>query len=170
MNCRKSLVAGLALVALAQLVLAQREDPSPNHPQPTSGETNSTGSIRGRVFLSDGTPYNQIVKITLTTSQLNESISYTDFQGQFEIKDVQTGNYQIEAEADQQRFEVVTQKVQVFKNAPSVITITLKEKTDKPNTPANAPTTTTAVVSASELDKNVPKAARKEYERALKAA
>jgi tetratricopeptide (TPR) repeat protein len=166
MNYRKSLMAGLALVALAQLVLAQRADPAPNRPQPTSGDETSTGSIRGRVFLPDGTPYNQVVKLTLTTSQLNEFISYTDFQGQFDIKGLPTGNYQIAAEADRQHFEVVTQRVQVFKDAPSVITITLKEKTDKPSAPAAAP----GVVSASELDKNVPKDARKEYERALKAA
>src|SRR5205085_5646584 len=54
----------------------------------------------------------------------------------------------------------------VFKGVPSVITITLKERTDKSGAPASAH----AVVSAGELDKNVPKDARKEYERALKAA
>src|SRR5205085_1642054 len=170
MNCRKSLVAGLALVALAQLVLAQGGRPSVSHPSPTSGDASSSGSIRGRVFLPDGTPLNQAVRITLLTPQLSQSTTYTDFQGQFELKGVPTGNYQIEAEADQQRFEIVTQNVQVFKGVPSVITITLKERTDKSGAPAGVPASAHAVVSAGELDKNVPKDARKEYERALKAA
>src|SRR5205085_8978103 len=152
MNCRKSLVAGLALVALAQLVLAQGGRPSVSHPSPTSGDASSSGSIRGRVFLPDGTPLNQAVRITLLTPQLSQSTTYTDFQGQFELKGVPTGNYQIEAEADQQRFEIVTQNVQVFKGVPSVITITLKEGTDKSGAPAPAHT----VVLAGELAKNVP--------------
>jgi tetratricopeptide (TPR) repeat protein len=114
--------------------------------------------------MPDGAPVNQPVKITLHNEQSSGTAIYTDYQGQFEFKNVPVGNYQLEVEADWQKFEVANQRVQVLEDMPSVVTITLKEKPPKDGTaPASR------VVSVGELDKNVPKEARKEFDRASKA-
>jgi tetratricopeptide (TPR) repeat protein len=160
----KILVMALALLGLAQLASAQSVDPTTGRAS-SSAMGKGKGRIRGSVLLPNGAPLNQPVKIILQNDQSSGTAIYTDYQGQFEFKSVTVGNYQLEVEADWQRFEVATQRVQVLEDMPSVVTITLKEKASKDT---NAPGGRT--VSVGELDKNVPKEARKEFERALKAA
>jgi Flp pilus assembly protein TadD len=154
----------LALLGLAQLASAQATNPTTG--RAAGGPGRGVGRIRGSVLLPDGTPLNQPVKITLQNELNSGTAIYTDYQGQFEFKNVSIGNYQLEVEADWKRFEVATQRVQVLEGMPSVVTITLKEKSSKG---AAAPDSR-GVISVGELDKNVPKEARKEFERASKAA
>lgn len=162
MNRLKILVIALVLLGAAQLASAQVN--------PTTGRVSSsalgkgTGRIRGSILLPNGAPITQPVKIILQNDQSSGTAIYTDYQGQFEFKSVTVGNYLLEVEADWQVYEVVTQRVQVLEDMPSVVTITLKEKPSKDAAVSGART-----VSVGELDKNVPKEARKEYERALKA-
>lgn len=118
--------------------------------------------------MPNGTPYGEPVKLTLQSFGGSEIVViYTDLTGQFELGNLKSGSYVIEAEADRQHFEPVAQKVQVF-SGTSVVTLTLKEKAAaaKPTPPAGAGPT----VSAAELEQKVPDKARKEFERATRAA
>ncbi|MCA1614492.1 MAG: tetratricopeptide repeat protein [Acidobacteria bacterium] len=126
------------------------------------------GSIRGRILLSNGAPYGEPVKLKLQSFNGTEIVVYTDLSGQFDLGKLESGNYVLEAEADRQHFEPVSQQVQVFTGYPSVVTVTLKEKAgeSKPAPPAGAGPT----VSAGELEQKVPGKARKEFEGATRAA
>jgi len=160
-----SLVAALVLVAaLAPTVLAQSAS--------QTGQTSAisrelVGNIRGHVLLPNGTPLAQAVRITVTPQSGNMQVFYTDNQGQFDLKRLRIGIYQLEAEADPQQFEIAAQNVEVFKDATVIVNLTLKEK--KATGSEGAPGAH-ATVSAVELDQNIPKEARKEFERATKAA
>lgn len=158
-----SLVAALALGALAQAVMAQSSQAG----QAPSNPKEMVGNIRGHVLLPDGAPIAQAVRITVTPQSGSMQVFFTDNQGQFDLKRLRIGIYQIEADADPQQFEVVAQSVEVFKDATVVVNLTLKEK--KASGAAGA-AGAHAIVSAGELDPNVPKDARKEFDRATKAA
>ncbi len=138
-------------------------------PRPNKqGEGTEKGSIRGRILLSNGAPYDESVKLKLQSFNGTEIVIYTDLRGQFDLGNVESGNYVVEVEADRQHFEPVTQQVQVFAGYPSIVTVTLKEKAaeSKPSPPANAGPT----VSAGELEQKVPGKARKEFDAAVRAA
>lgn len=159
------LVLALACAASAQPPARQR----PEIKRPDLDEdAQETGKIRGRILLANGAPYSEPVKLTLQSYDGAEFSFYTDLHGQFEMNDVKAGNYVLEAEADRQRFVPVTEKVRVYKNLPSVVTLTLKERpaTARPAPPAGSGPT----VSAGELEQKVPEKARKEFERATAAA
>jgi tetratricopeptide (TPR) repeat protein len=118
--------------------------------------------------LPNGAPYGEAVKLKLQSFNGTEVVVFTDLSGQFDLGKVETGNYVLEAEADRQHFEPVTQRVQVFAGYPSVVTVTLKEKAaePKPSPPAGAGPT----VSAAELEQKVPNKARKEFDAGVRAA
>jgi len=134
-----------------------RSRPSNTNENDRSGN----GSIRGRILMSDGSYATANVKITLMNVRDVISTTYTDNQGQFELRSLNAGNYQIEVEGDRTKFDVKTEQVQVFRGVPTVITITLTEKRSAAAKPGTA-------VSVNELDHNVPAAARKEFEKASK--
>ena len=115
--------------------------------------------------MPDGSFVSQSVKITLQTLRDTGVAAYTDSQGQFELSNVVPGNYKLEVEADRQRFEVFSENVQVFRGAPTVVTLTLREKV-----PSGRSAPRGNVVSASELDHNIPGNARKEFEKASQSA
>src|SRR4029453_12736017 len=124
----------------------------------------SQSSIRGRVLMPDGSFVAGGVKETFRTLRDTVSIVYPETQGQFEFPDLLPANYQLEVEADRQRYEVVTENVQVFKGVPSVVTITLKP------IPSNGRRSVSeGSVSVNELRQQVPAKARKEFERASEA-
>jgi len=152
----KFLVAGLVLAALAHSIMAQSGTAI------TGREL--VGNIRGYILLSNGAPFSQAVRINLIPTSGTAQVSYTDNQGQFDFKRLRIGIYQIEADADPLRFETAVQSVEVFKDATIVVNLTLKEKK------AEGPTGPHAIVSTGELDPNIPKDARKEFDRATKAA
>src|SRR5205085_651216 len=152
----KFLVAGLALAVLAHFVMAQSGTPIVGR--------ELVGNIRGHILLPNGAPLSQAVRIALTPPSGNTQVIYTDNQGQFDFKRLRIGIYQIEADADAQRFEIAAQSVEVFKDATVIVDLTLKEKE------ATGPTGAHATVSTGELDQNIPKDARREFDRATKAA
>jgi tetratricopeptide (TPR) repeat protein len=122
------------------------------------------GSIRGRVVLPDGTLISESVKLTLQSARGTQTVSYTDNQGQFEFRGLAPDNYRLEVEADRQRFEIVTESVQVNRGIPSILNIALREKRS-----ASGSKSDERAVSVGELDPNVPEPARKEFDRASKA-
>ena len=119
------------------------------------------GSIRGRVLLPTGAFVVENMKATLLTVSGPQSTVYTDNQGSFEFPDLVPGNYEVQIETNGQQYDVVSQSVQVFRGAPSIITITLRDKT-------SATRTENKSLSVAELAE-VPKAAKKEFDLATKA-
>lgn len=118
-------------------------------------------------MLPGGAPVSEPIKISLQTPQRGiQEFLYTDLQGTFEMKGVAAGNYTLVIEADrEQRFDSATERILVQRGAPTIVTIYLKEKKD-----AAASGPSASVVSAKELDKDIPAGAVKEFDRASKAA
>jgi len=151
----------LALVAFRGFcgvsVTAQTKQPGP----PTT--STYSGSISGRVILPDGSFLTEAKRITLQTIRGVSASVFTDTQGQFQFGDLSAGSYQIVIEGDRDRFETTTQKVEVTRAFPSILTIVLKEKS------SNETKRAATAISAGELDAAVPAKAKKEFERASKA-
>jgi tetratricopeptide (TPR) repeat protein len=122
------------------------------------------GSVRGRVVLPGGAFVSENIKVTLLTINGPQSTVFTDGQGWFEFPDLTPGNYEVQAETSGSQFQVVSQSVQVFRGAPSIVTISLADK-NGPERRADAKTS----VSVGELGADVPKDARKEFDLASKA-
>ena len=143
---------------------AQRGVPSVTHPTPASesGPVGS-GSIRGRIVLPNGAPVSEAVKINLLVIRGSQAVVYTDQQGQFEFRGLAPGEYAIEVEGDRQRFEVTRESVQVFRGMPSIVTLTLKEKSEGRGSKQGT-------VSVAELKQEIPSKARNEFDRASKTA
>jgi tetratricopeptide (TPR) repeat protein len=136
-------------------------------PQTESGRDDKTGkgSIRGRIVQPGGVFVNESVKVTLLTLNGPQSTVYSDNQGWFEFPDLLPGNYEVQAETSGMQFQTISQSIQVYRGAPSIVTISLADK--------NARTKSTdgrSTVSVGELGANVPKKARKEFELASQAA
>lgn len=165
----------LVALALACAASARQQGPPrgerPDTKRPnaaTDEDSAERGSIRGRIVLPNGTAHSDPVKVSLQSFDGTQFVIYTDMNGQFEIGDLKTGGYVIEAEADRQHFDPVAQQVRVYTGYPSVITVTLKAKAaaTKPAPPAGAGPT----VSAGELEQKIPDKARKEFDRAVRAS
>lgn len=118
------------------------------------------GSIRGRVVLPNGDSIHEAVMLRLESIRGVRSHSYTDNEGQFEFSVVQVGLYHLTVEPPKDRFEMVTVDVEVFSDAPSILTITLKEKS------GTSPPNSSETVTPSEADPHVPPAAKSEFDRA----
>lgn len=166
MNSRKYLsrlisVTGL-LVGSALVASAQGRPELPASPE---FDKKVLGSIRGRVLLPDGTPLAGTARISLRTFRDTIASVYTDNQGQFEFSELPPGNYQVEIEpTDREHLEDITDAVQVYRGAPSVVTLTLKARMAR-STKLAKPS-----VSVAELSQNVPSRAKKEFEKASAAA
>jgi tetratricopeptide (TPR) repeat protein len=138
-----------------------------SRPQTESGRDDKTGkgSIRGRVVQPDGGFVSESNKVTLLTVNGPQSTAFTDNQGWFEFPELTPGNYEVQVETNGSQFQIISQAVQVFRGAPSIITISLTEK-NSTKTRADAKSS----VSVGEFGADVPKDARKEFELASKAA
>ena len=146
------LILGLSVLAASQ--------PSVQRPvfQPSMDKTGG-GSIKGRIVLPNGSYVAENIKVTLLNLRETVAIIYTDNQGQFEFRNLAPANYQLEIEADRRKFDAKTEMVQVFRGAPTVVSIALKEKETTGTNSAGA-------VSLSEIDRNVPDKAKKEFAKA----
>jgi tetratricopeptide (TPR) repeat protein len=122
-------------------------------------DSSSGASIRGRVALPSGGFLSEGVRISLSTIRGVEASVYTDNSGRFEFTRLSPGHYQVSADADRDRYEIVTESVELVRNQPVFLSLVLKEKEQ-----AGRPKAGT--LSATELDSNIPEKARKEFERA----
>jgi len=152
----------IGLLAFTISVAAQSGSINTRTGQPTAQPDMTLGSIRGRVVLPNSSPISTAVKVTLQNIRGTRDMTLTDNQGQFEFRSLPPGEYTIEVEADQLRFEVSSERTQVFRGAASVVNISLKEKS-----PAEGKSMS-SVISVGEIGKDVPDKARKEFERASK--
>ena len=119
----------LVLITCAPPVAGQTSDTPDGTTRVETGrlvaDRTNKGSVRGRVVLPDGRFVSQSLKVTLQTVTGTEAFAFTDSQGRFEFMGLQPGNYEVQAETLGTDFQVVSQNVQVFRGAPSIITITL---------------------------------------------
>ena len=159
MNTRIGITT-LAVLVLCVAASAQIKRPSIEEDADKTGR----GSIKGRVVLSSGNFITESIKVSLLTLRETVSVIYTENQGQFEFSGLVPGNYKLEAEGDRQRFEVSTEPVQVFRGAPSIVTLTLKEKASSVKVTSGAKT-----ASVTELSQNIPSGAKKEFDKASRA-
>lgn len=152
------------LFLLTGTTLAQRgQPPAPGEVQPAT--IRPQGSIRGKVVLPGGGYIPNPVRITVQSFQGNQYSFYTDGMGQFEIRNLSEGEYTLEVEGDRRLFDVTTESVRVYRGMPSIVTISLKEKSSSASSrPAGD------VVSVGELSKDVPPKARKEFDKASEAS
>ena len=131
---------------------------------PTAPTTESGGgSLRGRVLLPGGEFLTESVGIMLQTMRGVEASVFTDNQGQFQFNGLTPGIYEVVAEGDKSRFETATQKVEIQRGLPSIVTIYFREKSGATTKPASK------AVSAGELDANIPAKAKKEFEQGTNA-
>ncbi len=151
----------LMVACFGVLGLGQTDRQRPSS-QPQNDRT-ALGSIKGRIVMPSGSYAAESIKVTLLNLRETVATVYTETQGQFEFRSLAPGIYQLEVEADQRRFDIRTESVQVYRGTPSVVTLALKEKD------ASGGTAVTAV-SVSELDRGAPSNAKKEFDKASRAA
>jgi Flp pilus assembly protein TadD len=101
------------------------------------------------------------MRITVQSLRGTQTMTYTDNQGLFEIRNLPVGNYTLEVEPDKLRFENTAEHIEVYKGSSLFVTIALREKAR-----ADKSKPATNVVSAAELTQTVPNKARKEFDRA----
>ena len=155
MNWRYAIVVGLLLCSTAA---GQARRPATG---PPSADPTQVGSIKARVILESGNSVSHAVQVTLSNARGTQSRLYSDNQGQFEIRNLPPGEYTLQVEGDRLVYEVISERLDVLAGTPTVVTLTLKEKSNKGTTRPAAPS-----ASVAELSKDIPPKARKEFERA----
>lgn len=164
-RCLLGSVKALGLIAVFGLSVAAQEESQPRVDYQRSTETRTgRGSIRGRVVMPGGAFVGENVKVSLLTLRGTEATIYTDGQGWFEFPALVPGNYEVQIETAGVEYEVVNQPVQVFRGAPSIITVSLRPKSAETKRAASPS------ISVGEFGADVPKNARKEFQLASKAA
>lgn len=165
MNLVKFCTGLIALALYASLAAAQTTRPTTPTSTDSASFSTQVGSIKGRVVLEGGTFLAQAARVTLLDLRGVQATIYTDNQGQFEITSLTPGQYTLEVEGDRLLFDVASERIDVRRGAPSVVTVTLKEK-PKDGSSRSA----VSVASVGELSTDVPAKARAEFEHASKAA
>jgi tetratricopeptide (TPR) repeat protein len=157
----------MSLKAIALLLLlcgAAAAQGGGGAPSSNPDEGQAPGSIQGRVVLPNGSSISRPIKVSLRVLQGDKSVFYTDVEGVFDISKLTPGAYTLEIEPDKERnFEGVSERVQVYSRSSTFVTLYLKDGVPvKERRGAD-------VVSTGELDRNVPAAAVKEFERGARA-
>jgi tetratricopeptide (TPR) repeat protein len=126
---------------------------------PVNANTAGDAAIRGRVLLPGGGFLSEGVRISLQTIRGTDSTVYTDSTGAFQFTRLTPGRYQVVVEADQRRFEILTESVELTRGTVALLNISLKERKEDGKLRAG-------IISVAEMDSNVPSKARSEFERA----
>ena len=147
-------IPGLAIVVLAVSLAGQG-----NGLPVALAAQGQRGTITGRLVLPSGPPVNNRIRVTLSGPRVTSMTTFTDNKGRFSFGNLSDGTYVLEVMADSNTFEQVTQEVRLIYGAHPGLIIALKEKNGA------AAQSKTSVVSTTELDSNVPEAARKEFEK-----
>jgi Tfp pilus assembly protein PilF len=131
--------------------------------QPRTSTSERTGVIRGNVVLPDGSMLTEAARVSLKVFRGEQAFSLTDSQGRFELVNIVPGQYTVEVEDRNRRYEISSETVQVPRGGGTVLlTIYLKEKRTTTTNP------TDKTVSVAMLDQKVPPAAHKQFQNATK--
>jgi len=122
------------------------------------------GTIAGQVVLPSGHQVSHRIRVTLSGFRIPSLTTYTDNKGRFAIPGVGDGTFTLEVQSEDGLYETVTQEVRVIYGAHPMLVINLREKAGAAKKSNNN------VVSAEELNQQVPDAARKEYEKGAQAS
>lgn len=128
----------------------------------TNGQITSPGSIRGKVVQPNGNPIDVAVLVRLENIRGVKSTAFTDNTGHFDFIALLPGIYYVVVDGDPNQ-DGDTATVEVFPNAPSLVTLMVRLRSAKP---AKKATT----VSAGLLSQRIPSAAQKEFDRASNAS
>lgn len=126
------------------------------------GQVGTSGNIRGTVLQPNGNPIDEAILVRLENIRGVKATAYTDNRGQFNFFALAPGIYYVVVDGDN-RHDGANITVEVFPNAPSLVTLILRERVTEPTKKKTA-------ISTGELGQDVPPAARKEFERASTAA
>jgi Flp pilus assembly protein TadD len=156
----------LAILAVfCPFVLAAASFAQEAPPEIRRGPDPTNAMIEGRVLLPSGQSANFNVKITLSELHRPLTTLYTNKHAEFRFSNLREGEYYVQAVADEKIYEPVTQRVWLNRGQTYQLTITLRKKEEIAKRKAGA-----QVVSAAELDRAAPPAARKEYNQAVRLA
>src|SRR5262245_61023579 len=108
-----TLIVVLAMMFAPSTSQAQVVRP-PSAATGTNPAESATGSGRGRVVYPSGTFGGETMRITVQSLRGTQTITYTDNQGLFEIRNLPVGNYTIEVEPDKLRFEDTAEHIEVY--------------------------------------------------------
>ena len=126
----------------------------------TASANPQRGSISGQVLLPSGQQLTFRIRVTLSGYRVPSVTTYTDNKGRFSIPGISDGTYNLEVQAESGPYATVNQEVRVIYGAHPMLVITLRER--------GAPAKQNAgVISAAEIDHDIPDAARKEYEKGI---
>lgn len=124
-------------------------------------------SIRGKIFMPSGNTPEQRLRVVLEVSTGGTvSEAFSDSAGNFEFRGLSNGTYRISVPSDNRTYETTQEAADIFSNFARtvVVQIYLRERDDGASFRPN-----NKLVSAADLQ-DVPKAAKKSYEQAVKLA
>lgn len=154
------MAAGALTICFAFLLGAQASGPTdPRLVQPDP----ANATIEGRVLLPSGRSADGNVRITLSNGQNTLTTFFTDKHGEFRFLNLPEGTYYLQATGDAKQFDSVTETVRLSRGQMAHVNLSLKPKSE---TTSSSPGS--RVVSAAELSADVPVAARKEYQQAVR--
>lgn len=116
----------------------------------------------GRVVTQSGASVSGRVMIRLSNFSTSGVMNYTDSNGEFSFTRLVPGTFYLEVVADPEIYEPTTESVNLPPSGRVVLTIHLREKKESNKK------TVGGVVSANDLDQNVPDSSKKEFETATK--
>ena len=160
---RRSGAVVLLVMHLAVLTWVRAQEGQ--QPQGQQRNTPTTHTIRGRVYLPSGFPAQNQMRVTLrTVTQAIVQESFTDSVGNFEFRNIPGGSYEIVVWGDDQS-EATVEKIEIMSRVARTFSanIFLRAKPEEAELKPKG-----GVVSMSQLDPNVPRSARREYERGVK--
>jgi tetratricopeptide (TPR) repeat protein len=145
--------------------LAQTQSGGSNQTTPGRSNRGASHTIRGKIFLPSGNMPEQRIRVAL---ELNTGgiagETYSDSNGNFEFRNLQNNSYRVSVPSDNRTFETTQEVVECYGNFPRtfMVQVYLKDKNVNP-----AFRTKEKLLSVAELQE-VPKAAKKAYEKGLK--
>jgi tetratricopeptide (TPR) repeat protein len=159
------LFAVLSSYTVNGLAQSQPGGNNPTNPGRSSGGASHT--IRGKIFLPSGNlPEHRIrVVLELNTGGIT-SETFTDSVGNFEFRQLQNNSYRVSVPSDNRTYETTQEVIDCYGNVPRtfVVQVYLKDKD------SNAAFRTKAKLLSIADIQEVPKTAKKAYEKGLKLA
>ena len=146
-------------------VLAQTQSGGSNPTSPGRSGGGASHTIRGKIFLPSGSLPEQRMRVVL---ELNTGgiagETFSDSVGNFEFRNLQNNSYRVSVPSDNRTYETTAEVIECYGNFPRTFMVQVYLK-DKDSNSAFKPKE--KLLSVADLQE-VPKAARKAYEKGLK--